>query len=115
MEVVSIGDVEAHEAVGSYFEGKVHIRSIIGERADEFRVIVVHFGAGATSVFHTHTADHVLYITEGTGVVATESEETTATPGTVVHIPAGEKHMHGAAQDSPATLIAVMPPGETSF
>jgi len=115
MEVVRTSDVEAQQAVGNYFRGEVRIRSIIGERADEFRVIVVHFSAGATSVFHTHTADHVLYVTEGTGVVATDGEETTVAPGTVVHIPAGERHRHGAAPDTAATLIAVMPPGETGF
>ena len=115
MEVVRTSDIEAQEAVGSYFKGKVSIQTIIGERADEFRVIVVRFSAGATSVFHTHTADHILYVTEGAGVVATEGEEATIAPGTVVHIPAGERHRHGAAEDTPATLIAVMPPGETSF
>ena len=115
MKVVRIGDVDAQEATGNYFRGRVSIQSIIGAREDEFRVVVVHFSARATSVFHAHTADHVLYLTEGTGVVATEREETTVTPGTVVHIPAGERHRHGATEGATATLIAIMPPGETSF
>ncbi len=115
MKVVRISDVDARETVGSYFRGRVSVRGIIGESEDEFRVVVVHFGPGATSVFHTHTADHVLYVTEGTGIVATEREEIAATPGTVIYIPAGERHRHGATEEAAASQIAIMPPGETSF
>jgi len=115
MKVVRIGDVDAQEVAGNYFRGRVSIQGIIGESEDEFRVIVVHFSPGASSVFHTHTADHVLYVTEGTGIVATEREEITVTPGTVIHIPAGERHRHGATEEAAASQIAIMPPGETSF
>ena len=115
MKVVKISDVDAQEVAGNYFRGRVSIRGIIGEREDEFRVILVHFNPGAASVFHTHTADHVVYVTEGTGIVATEREEITVMPGTVIYIPAGERHRHGATEEAAASQIAVMPPGETSF
>jgi quercetin dioxygenase-like cupin family protein len=115
MGVVRISDVEAREVTGSYFKGKVSIQGIIGESEDEFRVVVVNFSPGAASVFHTHSVDHVLYVTSGTGMVATEDEEITVTPGTVIHIPAGERHRHGAAGEAAASQIAIMPPGETSF
>ncbi len=115
MKVVKISDVDAKEAAGSYFRGKVSLRGIVGESEGEFRVVVVHFSPGAASVFHSHTADHVLYVTEGTGIVATESEEVRVTPGTVIHIPAGERHRHGAAKEAAASQIAIMPPGETSL
>jgi quercetin dioxygenase-like cupin family protein len=115
MKVVRISDVDAQEVSGSYFRGRVGIKGIIGESEGEFRVVVVHFSPGATSVFHTHTADHVLFVTEGTGIVATEKEEITVTPGTVVYIPAGERHRHGATEETAASQIAIMPPGETSF
>ena len=115
MKVVRIRDVDAQETTGNYFRGKVSVQAIIGESEDEFRVVVVHFSPGAASVFHSHTADHLLYVTEGTGIVATEREEITVTPGTVIHIPAGERHRHGATEEAAASQIAVMPPGETSF
>ncbi len=115
MKVVRIGDVEAQETKGNYFTGEVRIQSIIGRSEDAFRVIVVHFSPGAASVFHTHSVDHILYVTEGEGIIATESEEVTVTPGTIVHIPAGEKHKHGATKNTAASQIAVMPPGDTSF
>ena len=116
MKVIRISDIEAQdESTNKIFKGKVSVQHIIGESNDEFRVIVVHFSPGAVNVFHSHTFDQVLYVTEGTGIVATENEEVTVTPGTIILIPAGENHWHGAIKDSAFSHIAIMPPGETSF
>ena len=115
MKVVRISDVEARESTDKIFRGQVSIQHIIGQNKDELRVINVNFSPGAVNIFHTHTFDQVLYVTEGTGIVATENEEITVTPGTLIFIPAGEKHWHGATKDSAFSHIAVMPPGETSF
>ena len=115
MKVVRINDIEAKESTDKIFRGKVSTQAIIGESSDELRVILVNFSPGAVNVFHTHTFDQVLYVTEGTGIVATENEEIKVTPGTVIFIPAGEKHWHGAAKDEAFSHIAVMPPGDTSL
>jgi quercetin dioxygenase-like cupin family protein len=116
MKVVRISDIEAQDgSTNKIFKGKVSVQNIIGESTDEFRVIVVNFSPGAVNVFHTHTFDQVLYVTEGKGVVATEAEEIVVTPGTVIFIPAGENHWHGATKDSTFSHIAIMPPGDTSF
>jgi 4-carboxymuconolactone decarboxylase len=115
MKVVRVADVAAIEAKGSYFQGEVSLQGLVGNGEDEFRVAVINFTPGARSVFHSHTADHVLYVTAGKAIVATEDEEIEALPGTVIHIPAGERHRHGAAADAAASQIAVMPPGETNF
>ena len=115
MKVVRISDVEAQESTDKIFRGKVSIQQIIGQNKDELRVINVNFSPGAVNIFHTHTFNQILYVTEGTGIVATESEEIAVTPGTIIFIPAGEKHWHGATKDSAFSHIAVMPPGETSF
>ena len=115
MKVVKISDVEAKEATSQIFRGKVSRQNLIGENEDELRAAVINFSPGAVNVFHSHTFDQVLYVTEGTGIVATESEETTVAPGTIILIPAGEKHWHGATKDSAFSHIAIMPPGETSF
>ncbi len=115
MKVVRISDIAAQKSTGKIFRGKVSIQRIIGESEDELRAIKVNFSPDAVNVFHTHTFDQVLYVTEGTGIVATENEEITVTPGTLIFIPAGERHWHGATKDSAFSHIAVMPPGETSF
>lgn len=115
MKVVRISDIAAQESTDKIFRGKVSIQRIIGESKDELRAIKVNFSRGAVNVFHTHTFDQVLYVTEGTGIVATENEEKTVTTGTLIFIPAGERHWHGATKDSAFSHIAVMPPGETSF
>lgn len=116
MKVVSIKGVTAREASDNpIFRGKVSVQSIIGSSLNELRVSVVNFSPGAVNVFHTHTFDQVLYVTEGKGIVASETEEVTVTPGTIIYIPAGENHWHGATKDSAFSHIAFMPPGETSF
>jgi len=115
MKVVRTSDVEAQESTSKIFRGRVTRQDIIGKSADEFRVSVINFTPGAVNVFHIHTFDQILYVTEGTGIVATENEEVTVTPGTVILIPAGESHWHGATKDSVFSHIAIMPPGDTSF
>jgi len=116
MKVVRTSDVEAQESTSKIFTGgKVSRQDIFGKSADEFRVSIIHFSPGAVNVFHSHTFDQVLYVTEGTGIVATENEEITVTPGTFIFIPAGEKHWHGATKETAFSHIAIMPPGETSF
>ena len=89
MKVVKISDIKAEESTNKIFRGKVSVQSIIGESEDELRVIMVNFSPGSVNLFHAHTFDQVLYVTEGTGIVATENEEVTVTPGTVILIPAG--------------------------
>ena len=115
MKIVKIGDVEAQESTDKIFRGEVSLQKIIGDSKDELRVIVVNFSPGAVNVFHTHTFDQILYVTEGVGIVATEREEVTVTPGTIIFIPAGERHWHGAAKDAAFSHIAIMPPGDTNF
>jgi len=115
MKVVKISDIEAEESTNKIFRGKVNVKSLIGENKDEFRVALVDFSPGAINVFHTHTFDQILYVTAGTGIVATENEEVTVTPGTIIFIPAGERHWHGATRDTAFSHIAIMPPGDTSF
>lgn len=115
MKVVKTSDIEARESTSKIFRGKVSIQHLIGESEDELRAAVVNFSPGAVNVFHTHTSDQILYATKGTGIVATKSEEITVTPGTIIFIPAGEKHWHGATKDAAFSHIFISPPGHTSF
>ena len=115
MKVVRTSDIKAQESTNKIFRGKVSIQDIIGENNDELRVAVVSFSPGAVTIFHTHTFDQILYVTKGTGIVATEKKEVTVTPGTFIFIPAGERHWHGATKDTAFSHLFINPPGETSF
>jgi quercetin dioxygenase-like cupin family protein len=76
-----------------------------------FNLAVVNFGKGIRNKFHTHSTDQVLIVTSGRGVVATDQEERTVAVGDVVHIPAGEKHWHGATKDSEFSHLALTAAG----
>jgi quercetin dioxygenase-like cupin family protein len=57
-----------------------------------------------------------MYPLSGTGIVATEKGETIVTPGCVVLSPGGEKHWHGATDDSSFTYLYILPfKQETKF
>ncbi len=74
-------------------------------------VAIVNFSKGARNKFHTHTQDQLLIVTAGKGIVATEQGESVVTVGDIILIPAGEKHWHGATQDSEFSHIYVVTAG----
>ena len=108
MKVVSTNDLRREPAVSPLFTGEV-FRQVIVDPADSksFNFSIVNFSAGSRNKFHQHTSDQILIVTEGTGVVATDSEERTVTVGDVVLIPAGENHWHGAPGSTPMSHITV--------
>jgi quercetin dioxygenase-like cupin family protein len=73
----------------------------------DFNLNVVHFPKGVGNKFHTHDSDQILIITSGKGIVATEKEEKVVTAGDVILFPAGEKHWHGATDDSEFSHVYV--------
>ena len=87
----------------------------IDQIAKEIRVTMIKFNPGARNVFHTHTGEQVLYVTEGKGIVANEDEEFLVTQGTAIYIPPGERHWHGATEDSSFSHLSILRPGETKF
>ena len=117
MKVVKTSDVKPEEATGNLFEGKVTKQSLFDAgMAKELRANLINFGPGAKNVFHTHTNEQILYVTEGEGIVATEHEEQVVTAGTIIFIPAGERHWHGATQNSSFSHISITVPGiKTNF
>ena len=90
------------------FTGPVSIQILLtDERAKQLGMLMVRFGKGVRNKFHSHTTDQVLFVTSGKGIVATEDEEVEIKPGDLVHIPAGEKHWHGATEDSEMSHLAI--------
>jgi quercetin dioxygenase-like cupin family protein len=113
MIIINSDDVEAvqtrDEIVG---RGPVYRKALIdAEDTGGFGILLVTFSPGARLNFHRHTFEQILYVTEGKGIVATKETEQIVTPGTVIFIPPGEIHWHGAAEDSSFSHIAIQKPG----
>jgi len=75
-------------------------RQVLVPDSKEFNVNIVTFGKGVRNKFHAHDGEQILIVTVGKGIVATEEEERVVTPGDVILFSAGEKHWHGATEDS---------------
>jgi quercetin dioxygenase-like cupin family protein len=103
MKVIKMNETPSEDGIGGIFQGgTVRIKTLIDKNvgADETRVAIVTFPPGARTKMHVHTHEQILYILSGKGIVATEQEEHVAVPGMVFLVPAGEKHWHGATQES---------------
>jgi quercetin dioxygenase-like cupin family protein len=107
MKFVKLAEVPREPLVTPLFTGPEVTRQPIVTESKELRMNNVNFGKGIRNKFHVHDVDQILIITAGTGYVATEKEKRLVTVGDVVWIPAGEKHWHGATEDSEFSHIAV--------
>ena len=122
MKVVKMSDVKGEDksADGIFTGGKVEIQFLMGTSIEDMAkvpisALQVNFSAGARTKFHVHTNPQILIVTKGTGKVATEDEEITVTPGTVIYFPPDENHWHGATDDSEFSHISITTPGETTW
>lgn len=113
MKVIRIEKVVKEPQVNKLFTGPVTLQRIIGtDMSKNISIGQVNFGKGIRNKFHSHSAEQILIITEGEGIVATEKEEIAVTPGDVAFIPAGEKHWHGAAEGKTFSHIYVTSPDQ---
>jgi len=108
MKVVKTGDIQKIPASGALFTPGVQ-RQVVFEPDDSqtFNFGIVNFGAHSRNKFHKHSTDQILVITDGTGVVATDTEQRTVTAGDVILFRAGENHWHGAPGDTAMSHIAI--------
>jgi len=100
-----------------YFIGESFLNPLTDVQRGEFPLFNVTFEPGCRNNWHIHHAERgggqVLICTAGEGWYQAEGEP--ARPlceGSVVVIPAGKKHWHGAQKDSWFSHIAVEVPGE---
>ena len=107
MRVVNLNSVEKENFGGKLFTGSDVTRQSILPDSKEYNFYVVNFGKGVRNKFHAHDHEQVLIVTSGRGYIATETEKIAITVGDVVLIPAGEKHWHGAVEDSEFSHIFV--------
>lgn len=100
MNIVKIDEVERMYAKNDFFTGPDASLQLAVPQDSQFKAGLVRFGKGVRNKFHTHSSDQILIVTEGKGIVATDQGQQEVVPGDVVFFPAGEKHWHGATEDS---------------
>lgn len=105
---------EKNDAFAQYFIGQSYLAPL----ADlGMSISNVTFEPGCRNNWHIHHASsgggQILLATAGSGWYQAEGQEPISlVPGTVVQVPAGTKHWHGAKADSWFTHIAIAVPGE---
>jgi quercetin dioxygenase-like cupin family protein len=116
MKVLKPDAIPAEPANSPLFTGGPVTRQTLltPEMSNNFNLAVVNFSAGARNKMHTHSSDQVLFVTAGKGIIATEADQEVISVGDVVHIPAEEKHWHGATPDSAFSHIALTTKGSTT-
>lgn len=97
---------------GEFFTGKSYLNMLTTESVV---IANVTFEPGCRNNWHIHHAEEgggqILLATDGEGWYQEEGKPARKlTPGSVVEIPAGVKHWHGAAKNSQFTHIAVEVP-----
>lgn len=113
MKVLKPGEIPAQDAASPLFTGGPVSRQplVTPDMSNDFSLGIVHFSPGARNKMHTHSSDQVLFVTAGTGIIATEHHHETIHVGYIVHIPAQEKHWHGATPESSFSHIALTAKG----
>jgi len=106
-----MNDVPKTPRESRLFTSEVTVQPLIPEGGD-YNMAVVNFGKGVRNKFHTHESDQILIVTAGKGIVATELEQREVTVGDVILFPTGEKHWHGATEDSEFSHIYISRAGQ---
>jgi quercetin dioxygenase-like cupin family protein len=110
MHVANTGDANFQPRTGQpMFTGEVHAHGLVDDTmSEQTRLLLVKFSPGGRTRWHTHSFEQALIITEGKGIVASESQgERVVQPGDVVVFDREEKHWHGGTNTTGMTHIAV--------
>lgn len=105
-----------NEAYAKYFIGNSYLNPLTGASCP-LHLSNVTFEPGCRNNWHIHHASkdggQLLICTAGSGWYQEEGKEAVSLePGTVIEIPEGVKHWHGAKADSWFSHIAMEIPGE---
>ena len=103
-----------NDGFAQYFSGQSYLAPVSTEQVKIFNVT---FEPGCRNNWHIHEADkgggQILLCTAGEGWYQEEGKDPISLePGSVIYIPAGVKHWHGAKKDSWFSHIAFEAPGE---
>lgn len=105
---------ESNDAFAQYFVGQSYLAAISTEQVPVFNVT---FEPGCRNNWHIHQAKsgggQILLCVGGRGYYQEWGKDAVEMiPGSVINIPAGVKHWHGAAADSWFSHLAIEVPGE---
>jgi quercetin dioxygenase-like cupin family protein len=106
---------EPNDAYAQYFSGQSFNALLAGGSVP---VSNISFEPGCRNNWHIHhgengAGDQILMCTAGSGWYRAEGEEPISMePGTVIRVPAGTKHWHGAKAGSWFSHVALITPGE---
>ena len=91
------------------FTGRVRIQNLAKEGgATKLEMLAVFFESGAHTRPHTHPSEQVLHVAYGNGFVQLAGEDRQRIPeGSIVVIPGGVVHMHGATDEEPICHLAI--------
>jgi 4-carboxymuconolactone decarboxylase len=91
------------------FTGRVRMQNLAKEGgAGKLELLAVFFDAGAHTRPHTHPSEQVLHFVRGNGFVWFPGEDRQrVTEGSIVVIPSGLVHMHGATADGAICHLAL--------
>ena len=82
------------------------IANLTGTRG--LRVSVVNFPPGSRRPKSSHNQDQYIWPLSGRGVLITQRGEVAVEAGSLVYLPAGVTHQHGAAEGSSFTQLSVI-------
>jgi len=117
MRIIDNSEVPIEDSTSApiFFGGTVSKQGLVDDSNSKcFVSSLITFAAGARNKFHKHSSDQLLFVTNGTGIVATQNEEFVVTEGSTVHVVAGEVHWHGATKESSFSHITVTLAGSTT-
>ncbi|WP_234417474.1 cupin domain-containing protein [Miniimonas sp. S16] len=106
---------DTNDAFAEHFTGQSYLAPLVGGSVP---VSSVTFEPGCRNHWHVHHGtggggDQILLCTAGSGWYQAEGEEPVSLePGSVVRVPAGTKHWHGAKADSWFSHVAFITPGQ---
>ena len=106
-----------NELYAQYFIGQSYLNPLT---TDGVAVSNVTFEPGCRNNWHIHHASsgggQILLCTAGSGWYQADGEAPVSLePGSVVQIPAGQKHWHGAKADSWFSHLAIAVPGKDAY
>ena len=113
MHIVHGDDVpEVHGRIGPIHPdtGISHRALVPPEVGKQVRMNLTKFTAGSKNKLHIHHHDQIIYVLSGKAICATETEVKVLGPGTAIYIPEGEKHHHGAPEETDCTLLSIYTP-----
>jgi quercetin dioxygenase-like cupin family protein len=110
MEVKRAAEMDPEVVTGPVFETQVTKKTGFSESFDDKTLSVneVIFAPGERTTPHSHTIRQVLYITGGTGVIASDSEEHVVSAGDMISIPPEEVHWHGASEGESFSHLSIV-------